>query len=131
MGAMGSSVMEVMAVTAETGKTYINSLRVRARYGGASDMWLWRQLTDPDSEFPKPIIISGRRFWDQAELDAWDAKQPRWQPPEPIDKSKREFNEGNPVKERRAKAAAKAIKRTKKDEGQVAANGEEPELPLG
>ena len=32
--------------------------------------------------------------------------------------------------ERRAKAA-KAINRTKKDEGQVAADGGEPELPLG
>jgi predicted DNA-binding transcriptional regulator AlpA len=111
MGAMGSSVMEVMAATAETGKVYVNSLRVRARYGGASDMWLWRQLTDPQSDFPKPLLISGRRFWDQAELDAWDAKRPRWLPPKQIDKSDRKFNEGNPVAGRAAKRAKKGKSR--------------------
>jgi hypothetical protein len=113
---MGSSVAALAAVSdevsADAGKTYVGAQRVRERYGNVSDMWLWRKLTDPDSDFPRPILVAGRRLWDLAELDAWDAKQPRWQPPEPLDKNGK--RKGNPVAERRrvraAMAAAEAVK---------------------
>ena len=50
---------------------YINSKQLRARYGGVSDMWIWRRLTD-DPSFPRPDVISRRRFWKVKDLDAWD-----------------------------------------------------------
>jgi predicted DNA-binding transcriptional regulator AlpA len=41
---------------------FLSAAEVRKRYGGRSDMWLWRQLRyDPD--FPRPIIINTRRYW--------------------------------------------------------------------
>jgi predicted DNA-binding transcriptional regulator AlpA len=45
---------------------------VRARYGDVSDMWLHRRLRD--SDFPKPLVINGRRFWRISDLEAWEAK---------------------------------------------------------
>ena len=46
--------------------------RLRAEYfGGASDMWLWRKLNTPELNFPKPIYIGKRRFFDEAEVLSW------------------------------------------------------------
>jgi predicted DNA-binding transcriptional regulator AlpA len=50
---------------------FLNSRQVRHRYGGASEMWLWRRLND-DSGFPKPIEICARRFWRLSALVAWE-----------------------------------------------------------
>lgn len=50
---------------------FLNSAQTRARYGNASDMWLWRRLHD-DSGFPPPIVINRRRFWRLSELVAWE-----------------------------------------------------------
>lgn len=55
-------------------KTWLPAKRVRARYG-VSDMTLWRWLTSRGLGFPSPIRINGRRFWDQEELDRFDAKR--------------------------------------------------------
>lgn len=41
---------------------YLTSAKVRARYG-VSDMSLYRWEKDPESRFPKPVRINGRRFW--------------------------------------------------------------------
>ena len=60
----------------EPTKRWLNSAAVRARYGGASDMWLWRRLHDA-SGFPKPMVINKRRYFDEAALDAWDAPHRR------------------------------------------------------
>jgi len=51
---------------------YLNAAQVRTRYGGVSDMALWRWLHDEDLKFPKPLRINGRRFWNERELTAWD-----------------------------------------------------------
>ena len=142
MGGMNSSakaevaraVAEAIAEIPGADRTYLSAAQVRRRYGGISDMTLWRWLTDEQSGFQCPLlVIQSRRLWRQVDLDRWDTERPTWQPPKHIDKSERRFNEGNPVAERSKKRAeaAKTIKRTKKDEGQVAADGEEPELPLG
>lgn len=56
-------------------KTYLSSLQVRARYGGVSDMSLWRWSRDPELGFPAPIRINNRRFWDCAALDAFDQRR--------------------------------------------------------
>ena len=41
------------------------------RYGGRSSMWLWRHLKF-DPKFPRPVVISGRRYFDEALLDEYD-----------------------------------------------------------
>ena len=51
---------------------FLTAKQVRARYGGISDMSLWRWLQD-DSNFPKPMRVNGRRFWAVADLEAWEA----------------------------------------------------------
>jgi predicted DNA-binding transcriptional regulator AlpA len=50
---------------------FLTSKAVRARYGNCSDMWIYRRLHD-DSGFPRPIEISGRRFWKLSALIAWE-----------------------------------------------------------
>ena len=51
----------------------IMALEVRNLCGGVSDMWLHRRMRD--SDFPRPIKISGRRFWREEEVIAWLKKQ--------------------------------------------------------
>jgi predicted DNA-binding transcriptional regulator AlpA len=52
--------------------TYRNAAQVRARYGGISDMTLWRWLHDEELGFPQPIRINGRRFWSEEALNTWE-----------------------------------------------------------
>jgi predicted DNA-binding transcriptional regulator AlpA len=62
---------------------FLTAVQVRQRYGNASDMWLWRRLRD-DSNFPRPIEISRRRYWKLSELIAWEracARTARLPPP--------------------------------------------------
>jgi predicted DNA-binding transcriptional regulator AlpA len=46
--------------------------KVCKRYGGRSDMWLWRQLRN-DPDFPKPLLINGRRYWWLSRLRRYEA----------------------------------------------------------
>lgn len=48
----------------------IQAAAVRDMCGGVSDMWLWRRL-DADPSFPRPVYISKRRFWREADVVAW------------------------------------------------------------
>jgi predicted DNA-binding transcriptional regulator AlpA len=57
----------------EPATTYLNAAQVRRRYGGVSDMSIWRWLRD--GGFPQPLRISGRRFWLEADLTAWEQRQ--------------------------------------------------------
>jgi predicted DNA-binding transcriptional regulator AlpA len=52
-------------------RRYLAAPHVRERYDGRSAMWLWRKLKH-DTKFPRPVVISGRRFFDESELDAYD-----------------------------------------------------------
>jgi predicted DNA-binding transcriptional regulator AlpA len=63
-----------MADPADT--TYLSAAQVRRRYGGVSDMTLWRWLQDEALAFPRPRWIQGRRFWDVADLAAWERTRP-------------------------------------------------------
>src|SRR5688572_30119069 len=58
--------------TAGARQTYLSAAQVRIRYGGVSDMALWRWLHDRDLGFPAPIRIKGRRFWLVSSLIAWE-----------------------------------------------------------
>jgi predicted DNA-binding transcriptional regulator AlpA len=37
-----------------------------------SDMTLYRRERDKSLNFPKPIVINGRRFWRESEILAWE-----------------------------------------------------------
>ena len=57
--------------------TYLSAAQVRSRYGGISDMTLWRwQRRTRNLSFPEPRWISGRRFWLEEDLARWDATHP-------------------------------------------------------
>jgi predicted DNA-binding transcriptional regulator AlpA len=44
---------------------------VRLRYGGKSNVWLWRVLRD-DPHFPRPMKIRHQRYWRLSELMAYE-----------------------------------------------------------
>lgn len=50
---------------------HISAKDVRDLCGGVSDMSLWRWLNDPEMNFPKPVYIGKRRYWQEAEIIAW------------------------------------------------------------
>jgi predicted DNA-binding transcriptional regulator AlpA len=52
-------------------KKIIPAATVRELCGGISDMSMWRWLQNADLNFPKPIYISRRRYWRQADVLAW------------------------------------------------------------
>jgi len=53
------------------GAVYLSAAQVLVRYGGLSDMWLFRiMLRDPS--FPRPIYFGKRRFFRIDELITWE-----------------------------------------------------------
>ena len=44
-----------------------DSAAIRCVFGNRSDMWLWRRIKD--GTIPKPLLISGRRYWRADEID--------------------------------------------------------------
>lgn len=56
------------------GVEYIDTPSLRTRYGGKSEMWVWRHLAN-DPEFPKPIKIGNRNFWRLRDLLAYEEKK--------------------------------------------------------
>lgn len=57
------------------GDIYLSAKQVRERYGGISDMSLWRWLRDGELNFPQPIRINGRRFWRLSALEAFERER--------------------------------------------------------
>jgi predicted DNA-binding transcriptional regulator AlpA len=56
--------------------TYLPASAVRVRYGGISDVTIWRWVRDPRVNFPAPIKANGRhRLWKLADLEAWEASR--------------------------------------------------------
>jgi len=51
---------------------YLKATQVRERYGGISDMTLWRWLRDKELGFPKPRRINRVRYWNDSELTEWE-----------------------------------------------------------
>ncbi|QQO14951.1 hypothetical protein JJB99_01795 [Bradyrhizobium diazoefficiens] len=52
---------------------YLKSAQVRARYGGASDMWIIRRMRDDG--FPEPAYFGGQRFWRERDLVMWEKQR--------------------------------------------------------
>ena len=59
----------------EIGGRYLTAEQVRTRFGGISDMSLWRWLKDPELEFPQPIRVNRRRLFKEHEIIEWEARQ--------------------------------------------------------
>ena len=59
-------------VPVDAATTYLNAAQVRTRYGGVSDMALWRWLNDEELGFPKPLRINRRRYWKASDLTVWE-----------------------------------------------------------
>jgi hypothetical protein len=55
---------------------YLDARAVRRRYGGRSDMSLYRWLRDPALGFPAPIYIQKYRYWRLSDLLAWERSRP-------------------------------------------------------
>lgn len=53
----------------------ITAAEVRARFGGISDMTLWRWLDDAALGFPRAVYIQRRRFWRESEIAAFIERQ--------------------------------------------------------
>jgi predicted DNA-binding transcriptional regulator AlpA len=53
------------------GAVFITASQVCLRYGGLSDMWLFRML-ERDPTFPRPVYFGKRRFFRIDELIAWE-----------------------------------------------------------
>jgi len=59
---------------------YLDSRAVRRRYGGRSDMALWRWARDRKLGFPQPIYISRYRYWSLSSLLEWERTRPTTKP---------------------------------------------------
>lgn len=51
---------------------YLNAKQVTTRYGGISEMTLWRWVKQGRSSFPKPIYVGRRRLWPLRAIEAWE-----------------------------------------------------------
>jgi predicted DNA-binding transcriptional regulator AlpA len=51
---------------------YLTAKQVQARYGGISEMSLWRWVRDCMNGFPPPVYFGRKRFWLLRELEAWE-----------------------------------------------------------
>lgn len=54
---------------------YLTANQVRERFGGISDMSLWRWLRDPKLGFPQPMIVNRRRLFSEEEISRWEAER--------------------------------------------------------
>jgi predicted DNA-binding transcriptional regulator AlpA len=53
---------------------------VRARYGGASDMWIHRK--QQNAGFPAPVYLGASRpYWRRSDLLAWESRTLGADPP--------------------------------------------------
>lgn len=50
---------------------YISAPQTCERYGGRSQMWLWRKLRD-DPKFPRPTYLGRLRFFKISELEEYE-----------------------------------------------------------
>jgi hypothetical protein len=56
----------------EAGEIFLTAPQVRQRFGGKSDMWLWRVLRDVPG-FPRPVVIRHQRYFRLSELLALES----------------------------------------------------------
>lgn len=54
---------------------YLTASQVKARFGGISDMTLWRWLQDDALGFPKPMVVNRRRLFREDAILGWEASR--------------------------------------------------------
>jgi hypothetical protein len=47
---------------------------VKRRYGVEANLTIYRWLSDPELNFPKPVVVRRTKIWDSDQLDAFDAE---------------------------------------------------------
>lgn len=52
-------------------RKYLTGPQVEQRYQ-RTRMTIYRWENDPEMGFPKPIVINGRKYHEETQLDAWD-----------------------------------------------------------
>jgi hypothetical protein len=55
-------------------KRLIGIRRVCARYDDVTPRTVTRWQNNPARDFPQPILINGRRYWDESHLDRYDRR---------------------------------------------------------
>jgi hypothetical protein len=56
-------------------ETLVPDREVRKTFlGGVSSMWTYRQDQDPNSDFPRPVVLNGRKFRRLGELRSFIAE---------------------------------------------------------
>ena len=58
-------------VPAPLGAVWLSTNQVLARYGGRSQMWLWRKIRN-DPKFPRPVHFGRLQFFRLADLEAYE-----------------------------------------------------------
>ena len=61
--------------TTENSIRFLTAGQVRERFGGISDMTLWRWLHDDSLAFPKPMVVNRRRLFREGDIDRWAAER--------------------------------------------------------
>jgi hypothetical protein len=56
-------------------KKWLTAEAVLVRYGDRNRMWIER-LLEADPNFPRPRYISGKRYWEEEQLELWEAALP-------------------------------------------------------
>jgi predicted DNA-binding transcriptional regulator AlpA len=59
-------------MSVQTGERCITAPQLRKRFGGRSDVWLWRLLNDNRAHFPRPVMVRRNRYWRLSEVEAWE-----------------------------------------------------------
>jgi len=59
----------------DAGSICLTTTQVRQRYGGVSEMTIWRWRRDPELNFPQSKPIRKRHYWRVSDLDAWDQQR--------------------------------------------------------
>jgi predicted DNA-binding transcriptional regulator AlpA len=54
---------------------FLTANQVRDRFGGISDVTLYRWLRDDQLAFPRPLVINRRRFFREEEIADWEARR--------------------------------------------------------
>jgi predicted DNA-binding transcriptional regulator AlpA len=72
-------VDELLASTAPVTKPELRGRKLQTRHlcarYGVSDRTIDRWAKDARLRFPQPIRVNGRRYWDESDIAAFDAKQ--------------------------------------------------------
>jgi predicted DNA-binding transcriptional regulator AlpA len=63
-------------ITVSTDARYLTAGQIRERFGGKSDMWIFRHMRDHG--FPKPVKFGGRtsaRHWRLLDVEQWERER--------------------------------------------------------